>query len=309
MHSPLRRALPLSFLFALLFISACSKPTSSSIPLGPRTLSGMVKVAEISLSRRGTDLLVQNGAPVCYLESSTVNLQAFEGRNVVLSGTVEPNTDAKDLPVLVVQTVVGGAGTGTRTWTIQSLGVSVDTPLEWRGKVASVGAQFTASGAATPILTLFTEGEKNLQSVGVTSPKGTKFSSIALGIHHGVEVFDQETGSAKVQIDLRPFVTDSGANILTLLFTPSGEEVQLDPDAWRVTVDDVVHSLVFSFDSSSSSSVVSTVSSASSSRTSLPLTGSGVGMPCGGTAGILCPSGMFCEITDVQANTGQCQKF
>lgn len=312
MHNHVRFTLFVCSAALALGLVACSSPqTTSTLPLGPQTLSGFVKVAELSLTRRGTDLLLRDGAPVCYLESSTVNLRSFEGRSVVLSGTVEPNTDAKDLPVLVVQTVVAGAGTGTRTWTIESLKLSIDTPLEWRGKVAGVGAQFTSSGASAPILTLFTEGQDHLLSSASSAPRGMTFTSFGLGIHRAVELFNAETGSAKVQVDLRPTITDSGANILTLLFTPSGEEVQIDPDAWRVTVDDVVHSLSFSGEGASSSVSFPPTSSSASSVTEapLPLTGSGVGMPCGGTAGILCPTGMFCEITDVQANTGQCRKF
>jgi hypothetical protein len=65
-----------------------------------------------------------------------------------------------------------------------------------------------------------------------------------------------------------------------------------------------LHSVVFSSDASSSSSSLSQGSSLSAAAT-----GSGAGLPCGGTAGILCPGGFYCDITDVANNVGRCKKI
>jgi hypothetical protein len=52
--------------------------------------------------------------------------------------------------------------------------------------------------------------------------------------------------------------------------------------------------------------------SSSSSATAVYQGGSGAvtsvaGIPCGGAAGILCPSGQYCEITDSASNIGRCR--
>ena len=71
-----------------------------TIPTGVQMVAGVVKPTEISAIRRGTDILVQNGSTLYYLESSTVNLQKYEDREVQLEGTVELNTDPSDIPEL-----------------------------------------------------------------------------------------------------------------------------------------------------------------------------------------------------------------
>ena len=56
---------------------------------------------------------------------------------------------------------------------------------------------------------------------------------------------------------------------------------------------------------------VSGRSASNNSRTgvsSMPA-GSGEGQPCGGLAGILCPSGLYCEITDLEQNIGVCKQI
>jgi hypothetical protein len=51
--------------------------------------------------------------------------------------------------------------------------------------------------------------------------------------------------------------------------------------------------------------------SSSSSSSSTAQTGSGaiIGKPCGGTAGILCPPGEYCEISNFKENIGRCRKI
>jgi len=42
-----------------------------------------------------------------------------------------------------------------------------------------------------------------------------------------------------------------------------------------------------------------------------PSTGTGGvgGMPCGGTAGILCPTGFYCDVTHLEENVGVCRRM
>jgi hypothetical protein len=302
----MKRTAPVVFLLCALALSGCFRKPVAQFPAGEQIVTGTVKPAELSLTRRGTHLLVQNGETTAYLESSVVNLRQYENKEVQMRGTYEANTDPTDMPVLVVQEVVGGLASTTRAWTIPALGISLTTPKEWKGKIMGDTAAFTGSGSETPILTVFREGEdKLLASASSSSAAGVRISTFTMGIRHVVRSYNQETGNERVQIDLRPVETDATRDILTLLFTPT-DEVQLDPEGWKALTDGIVRSVVFAGDASSSS-----LSSSASSQTVAPATGSGAGAgsPCGGDAGILCPLGYYCNITDLKANTGVCQKL
>ncbi|MDD4319772.1 MAG: hypothetical protein PHW10_05620 [Candidatus Peribacteraceae bacterium] len=282
-------------------LAGCFGSDPAPLPQGPQTVEGLVKGISLSVTRRGTHVLVQNGEELYFLESSTVNLGAFEGRIAQLTGTVEYNTDPKDVPVLVVTAAQGGFDASVRTWAIPSMGISVDTPREWKGKITGAGAQFTATGSVQPLFTLFLEGSGSLLTASSSDGEATGYSTFLLGAHRGVRLRNNETGSEKVQIDLGNDAIDPSQPILTFLFLAFGEQ-EMDGDAWRTLKEDVVRSVKITNASSSSSA-------AYSSRAPLPLSGSGAGMPCGGAAGILCPAGLYCEITDVASNVGQCRSF
>lgn len=288
-------ALPLAFVM-------CGKQPQV-LPTGMQTLTGLVKPVEISLTRRGTHQLIVGGSPLYYLESSTVNLGKFEGREVELQGTVEANTDSSDMPVLVVSAVTGGPSVLNHTWEIPSLGITLETPGEWKGKISGDTAQFTGSGSNEPIFTVFLEGDDRLKVSVETGSTVTK-STLQIGRYTAERLLNTQTNSERIEIDLRPAVADSKKDVLTLLFTPT-EEAGIDPSEWDAMKTDILHSLKFTFGSSSSSSH----SFGLSQSGSIIHTGSGAGMPCGGTAGVLCPQGFRCEITDATSNTGLCQSF
>jgi hypothetical protein len=291
--------------------------------LGEQTVSGFLKKSPISITRRGTHVLIQNDEPHAYLESSTVDLGEFEGRVVDVIGTYEKNVDVRDLPVIVVTEVRGGQSQN-RVYAIPALGISLEVPREWKGTIAGAEAQFAApaspdaaegSGSTRPLLSVFREGEDKLIS---SAPTGENLidTPVSVGGRSGVRWLNAQTGVERVQVDLRLYASDPKANVLTFLFTPSEEALNL-PDAWDAMKDDVLHSVTFTGGSSSSSL------SSDASRSSLPSSlssdgtssqaegsssfGSAQGIPCGGEAGILCPAGFYCEITDVEANVGRCK--
>ncbi len=297
-----RVAVACALLILPLLVVACWHGGPRTIPTGVQMVAGVVKPTEISAIRRGTDILVQNGSTLYYLESSTVNLQKYEDREVQLEGTVELNTDPSDIPVLVVSKIVGGPSIVSRTWSIPPLGITIETPSDWRGKVTGQTAQFTASGATSPTLMLFLDGEERL-----TSSTGTTSLTVAqesLGLHAVLRTTNPDTGDERTEIDLRPTVNDPASDVLTLIFSPTSS-MSSELKSWSGLKDDILHSIKFTAEAASSS----TLSSSSVSSGLPPLTGSGVGMPCGGPAGVLCPKGLYCNVTDVQANVGQCQAY
>lgn len=294
-----RRAFTIGLVFfAPLLLAACFKPVPRQIPQGLQTVTGVVKPVSLSLVRRGTHALSIGDTTLYYLESSIVNLGKYEGREVELQGLVEANTDPSDTPVLVVSKVTGGPSALTKTWSIDPLGVTVDTPSQWKGKVAGGNAQFSASGSS-PIVTLFLDGETVLAKHAETGSAVTEARTV-LGAHEVIRLLNTETGRERVLIDLRPSVTDPAQDVLTVLFTPA-TDAGIDPDTWSALKSDILQSLKFVADSSSSSS--------KTSSSLAPVTSSGAGMPCGGPAGILCPQGFRCLITDSATNVGRCASY
>ena len=299
MHA--RRVVVIGALLVLPFlVVACWNKVPRVIPIGIQTVSGTVKPIEISAVRRGTHALVVNGETMYYLESAVVNLQRYEDREVQLEGAVELNTAPSDTPVLVVTKVIGGPSTVSRTWSIPPFGITMDTPDAWQGKIVGRTAQFTASGSQTPVLMMFLESDARLHiSASGAMLRTTKET---LGLHNVLRFLNADTGKERIEIDLRPQENDPSFDVLTMLFDPAGLKA-MEPKAWSALSDDILHSVRFTIGTDSSPS-----SSSKSSGLS-PLSGSGVGMPCGGPAGVLCPKGLYCAITDVQANVGRCQRY
>lgn len=308
-HSPMLRRIEFLLCCAslLLTLSACGKPKVPPLPKGEQIVSGLLQKSPLSLTRRGTHVLIQSDAPVAYLESATINLSLYEERVADVTGTYEPNVDPRDLPVIVVTAVKAGQEQN-RAYSIPVLGITLEVPREWKGAITGEDAQFTASGSVNPLLSLFLEGEENLIS---SSRAGANLTDVpvAVGGRSGVRWKNAQTGVERMQVDLRPFVTNPKSDVLTFLFTP-GEEAQNQPDAWEAVKEDIFRSVTFTENGSSVSSALLSNSSplgpVSGSGAGSPF-GSAQGMPCGGTAGILCPTGLYCEITDVAANVGRCK--
>ena len=104
MRKPSRLFVATSILFCIV-LSACQKPIEPTLPLGPQTLTGSLSPVELSLTRRGTHIIRKNGDDIAYVESSTLNLRSFEGMDVTVDGTLERNTTAAALPVLVAKNI------------------------------------------------------------------------------------------------------------------------------------------------------------------------------------------------------------
>ena len=294
----LHRRLSIGFLVVLpLLLSACFQKEPRVIPTGIQTVTGIVRPAELSLVRRGTHTLVVGGEILYYLESSTVNLGKYEGREVQMQGEVQANTDPSDIPVLEVTKITGGPSALTRTWALEDLGITIDTPSAWKAKATGTSAQFTATGSQAPILTLLLASAAQLSKTASSGSSVVK-STFFLGSHSVIRRQNHQHGRERALIDLRPAFTDPKADVLAIVFTPT-EEAGVDPGACGMIRNDILHSIKFTTSSSSSSK---------SSTSSLPpLTGSGAGMPCGGPAGILCPQGLRWQITE--GDVGRCQPF
>ncbi|TSC57938.1 MAG: hypothetical protein Greene041662_848 [Candidatus Peregrinibacteria bacterium Greene0416_62] len=272
----------LSFLlaFSLLAISACTgKNILPPLPEGPQTLTGTVIPTTISTARRGTHILRQGDAEVAYLESTTVNLREFQGRTTALRGHFEHNIDGEDLPVLVVESIVSSQDS-MREWSSTPLSVSAQVPIRWGIAGTGTSMAFIPAGSLSALVSLQIISGKPLPS-GIT---------LSVGGSKAIRFLDELSGEQRLAVERRD-------GYLEIAFTPQREE---NLEQARVEWLAFLRSL----------RIGGTASTGSSSAAATSSTGvSQEGQPCGGLAGILCPAGSYCEITDLDQNIGVCRRM
>ncbi len=269
--------MPRRALLALVAIAACMIvgfvwlwPASTPrpiLPTGEQTLTGTVNRAPLSLTRRGTHVLSIDGERVSMLESTTIALDKYEGKAITLRGVFEENTDAVSLPVLVVSGV-DDVTLEYRAEAVPSLGLTFSVPSDWTKDGKEPAFTFTASGSATPALRLEV-------LPGVVLPSD---SNLSISSRLATRRVDARSGSGVITVQL------DQARILTLHVAPLAP----DPVTALERLSQIVRTLKFT--STGNGAVV----------------GTGVVLPCGGTAGILCPKGSYCQIIDTANRVGTC---
>lgn len=267
----------LTFVGALVLLAglhACTPAAQpQKIPEGPITMTGVLQTADLSIVRRGTHVLLQSGEPVYFAESSRIDLRDFEGVDAVFDGHVEYNTDLTELPVLVVS----GASIleiAMREWAVPDLELFLKAPELWEGHIFENGIRFTLPGSEHVVASLIHDDSQE------SLPTGTP-----------------------LQIAGRPAVRSGAGGIYTafirvrdttiLRFDYTPQTSHKDPMSERMFLR-VLRAITFTNQPPSPSSVTTG-------------TGSASGVPCGGPAGVLCPTGQYCEVTDPSTDIGRCR--
>lgn len=274
---------PLAFVSALFIcaiaVSACAPRPSINLPLGPVSITGSLIPAEMSLVRRGTHLLVVNGEKAYYVESKTVNLMNFEGQTIHITGTAQLNTNRQDLPVLMASTVTAAMDDNRlHEWEIPALDLKISVPAHWRASIQKHVVTFMLPSEQAPLLVI------SLLS-GSILPAGSPYY---LSGHRAVRATPDGT-----QEDV--YILDKGFSLRLHFDVSSQQTIERLEDAKLVQ--------------SQFQSALTTLTFLSDRRTEDPLIGSGAAVPCGGPAGILCPQGSFCNVTDAEARIGECKKL
>ena len=268
--SPMQRWFAI-FCLSVLIGGCTSAPSDSpTYVFGEETsLDGVIESAELSSFRRGTHLLVR-GDDRIFLESKMVNLRPYEGMTVTVSGQIEVNVDSSDWPVMVVSHVEGGQ-LEERVYTIDAWGMEFHLPPPWRMAEQDGTFLLFEEGEKVPIITLYREEDGKL-------PKGVP---IVVGGKRAERILNEISGHQEIH------VLHDGA-IIVFLFSPQeGADIpKLQQNFLRL-----IQSVSFRLSERGEKTVA---------------TGSGRLSPCGGTAGILCPQGFYCDITDAAANIGHC---
>lgn len=262
---------------SVFLLSACTEDKVPSIPEGPQSVHGTLRATEISLVRRGSHLLYQEGAEHAYVESAQVNLRSYENQMVTLSGSYEYNTDPTQLPVFVVSAVTSFEET-TKEWVLPALQIQLEAPVEWERKSTAGKVHFHLPNEEQPLITLYTQARPQNEE---DLPTGV---SVVVDGLPAIRI-SNDVGGQTIHV-----LQDE--KLLSIVYQPPLDERS---ETLRA---DWLHLLAsISFDRSVS------VSSAPSSTSSQQ----GVGTACGGPAGILCPQGQYCDITDVENDIGVCR--
>ncbi len=273
-------------------LQSCSKERPT-LPTGVQTVTGTIEEVPLSLTRRGTHVLKVDGQVICYLESTKVNLRQHAGERATLKGVLEYNTHEEDLPVLVVSELESKSGGTMTRWTFGKTGISFEVPVAWKSRGEGEFVTFTSEGSYDPLLSVFLE---DLASPFSVSDPARAFT---VGKLKAIWVSEND-GSEKIMIDrgTGPDITPS-KRVMVVVFHPT-EEGNMDDQ------EQLFRSIKNSFRTGNVSS------SSKSSRGAVSSTGKnvpGTGQPCGGVAGVLCPAGLYCEITDTESNTGKCKAW
>lgn len=302
------KRIPVLLLFlGLIMLTACEKP-EMTLPQGIQTVRGYLQPVPFSLKRRGTHALYtgSGGTMIAYAESAGVNLRILEGQDVELEGVFEKNSEAGALPVLVVQKVLAGSSEQMRPWAIPALGLSVNLPKSWKGSIKGGSATFTASGYAMPILTITarkitpaTSAQQLYGPLPVRSPG----ELLVVGLRKAMAEVDAASEAWVVRV--APSSSGTSETVFTFALK-SGSPVASQALLYQSILKTVEFKAgTMPVISSPSSPIAPAGSSASMSS---GFRAGGEGSACGGVAGILCPKGLFCKITDPLGESGVCTK-
>lgn len=272
----------------LALLTSCTRG-SPPVPVktGPASATGTLIPAEVSLTRRGSHALVVSGKTQFFLESKNENLQEFEGQTVFVSGNLEPNFRPEDLPVLVVERLRASRGQEPlHDWDVPALNLRIRAPETWGATIEKGVVSFMLPGEESPLLIV------SLTSSG-SLPTGTP---IFVAGRRGVRTTPEKGTVQDV------YFSDKDVSVRFHF------DASLQRSVQRVEEGQI---LLTQFENLlASASFLSDRSSSSSPTPSLTGTGAATGgTPCGGSAGVLCPTGFFCDITDTVENIGRCRQL
>ncbi len=258
-----------------ILLSGCKGGVAPALPVGQQTETGVLLPIDLSAMRRGTHELLQNEERAFFVESPHINLHSFDHQRVVLRGVFEHNTDYSLAPVLVVDSLESLEDV-SMDWESKELGISLQVPARWSALESDGTAQFTLTGSTQPVVSIYKDSIEKF-------PSGIP---IVVDSLKAVRILRDGDTSQEVYVQRKN-------DVLVLLFTPGEDaEIQLLREQWLQLL-----------------RTMHIVDGVDEIGTTVPTqTGSTI-TPCGGPAGVLCPQGYYCEITDSTDNVGKCRKI
>lgn len=275
----------LVLLTAASLLSSCgsgprpAKPEELTDIFGPMTATGVVADTPLSLYRRGTHALTEGGEERMYLESRDINLSEYVSQLVAVEGELMLNTHPSFLPVLLVSRVTVLEEGEEETPEVEQFSfpwgnLTVSFPRSWIAKQGAHGIVFLLEDEGAPFLTISEHDGQTLAGRGDTP--------LLIAGREARRSLDPMSGKHTVDVALQ-------GGILRFDFTPQ-EELQDLRDAFYTLLRDVRIEEPTTPDEPLD---------AARGKESL-------GPPCGGPAGVLCPEGNYCRITDRELGIGRC---
>lgn len=299
-------------------VTACVQPPLPTIPEGMHSFTGVLLPTSLSLTRRGTHIIQVDDLPLYFVESQNVSLHSYEGRFVAVRGVIERNVDPEELPVLVAEDIRQVLDPSLREWTAPVLGLSLQIPRDWSAVNDHRGLKLFLPETGALVVEAFGEQSADLpydmRTAALRTPSpDADVAPILIGSTRAVRMLEHGTGVQRISFlhentatppaprspgeggnPIPP--TESGAivhDVLTFVYTPLPDT----PEELDAVFLSIIHSIAFSGQRAASS--------ASNSVVPPP----DAGNACGGPAGILCPAGAYCEVTDLATNIGRCRKL
>lgn len=264
---------------AAVSLASCKGEPVSTVQYGPTTATGTLIKADVDLVRRGTHILMVDSVKTYYVESRTHNLTQLEGQTISVQGNLEPNTIKAELPVLVADTISGGVGDeDLHRYEIPSLNIRLGAPKTWTAEIVGAVATFRLPGESDPLLAI-----RRLS--GSTLPPG------------GTQMYIKNRKGTRIA---------SGGGMVDAYILEKDTLIQLHFDpATQKQVKTPEHGALLGAEFER---VMSTISFLTDKELVPTQTGTGASTICGGSAGLLCPSGSFCNITNFETREGTCKK-
>ncbi|OGJ63159.1 hypothetical protein A3A67_01625 [Candidatus Peribacteria bacterium RIFCSPLOWO2_01_FULL_51_18] len=265
---------------ALIFLSSCTNKPPIDFRIGPAAATGTIIPVEVSLVRRGTHALAIDGETKFYLESKIENLRSYEGLSAFVRGRIETNVRSEDLPVMVVDFVKTAYGQESlHIWEIPALDLRIKAPDSWDAKIEKGIVTFYLKNEPRPLIVVSKTSSGSM-------PPG---SSIYIAGRRAVRA-TQENNT------VRDIYVEDSDSVINFHFDVSAQNSVKRVEEGQI--------LISQFDN-----LILSLGFLSDKNTPEPSAGSGSSVPCGGSAGILCGAGYFCDITDTVENIGKCVKI
>lgn len=257
-------------------LSSCGGSVLPPLPNGEQTVTGILKAAELSAVRRGSHIIEQEGVDVYYAESSLINLREYQTKRVTLRGNFEHNTNPEDLPVLVAESVVDVEETSIEH-VLSIIGVTIETPVQWKLVKREGKYQFhLEEDTDEALLVVWQEDGELLPDGGIP---------IVVDATRATRFIDDLSGTHIVSVKRKD-------KILHLQFSPG---TRANADRLYEDFIEVLNSVE--------------LKSATTDDPDVSFGTGALGVPCGGSAGILCPEGSFCDVQSFDDNVGKCRKL
>ncbi len=258
--------------FSVLLFASCTRtqPSLPPLPTGTQTFTGTLLPSPLSLENRGSHLLSEYVGQFV-LESSVKVLRNSEHKYVVVSGTFEHNTRPEGLPVLVVSDIRNAVNEALTTWRMKSTGLTLSVPETWEQEGTEQRTSFFIPISEAKA-TLDVYSSATYAATGSVVSVGGRRSTLVNEPDRSFVVIPNQENVIILSLDFASVAADQRSRL---------------KEDWLA--------------------LLRTASFATSVSSAKPVTGTGANMPCGGSAGILCTPGFFCNITDKQSNTGLCK--